>query len=152
MLSSDTFPMKIDYFKTQCNQFQSKLRDKQDEHIKLQEEFNKLNLMSQRFVESKIKMLNEITDQKSKIKLLEGQIEIKKKYLSSLIQDTNDEAFHKDMEHKQEIQKMFANIKDATIKTNEFIKRINGNRIGMKELDCLDGKSIELLLKSMGDK
>ena len=64
-------PVNLDYFKTQCNQFQSKLRDKQDEHIKLQEEYNKLNLMSQKYIESKIKTLNEITEQKTKIKLLE---------------------------------------------------------------------------------
>ena len=146
--SSDAFPIKIDYFKTQCNQFQSKLRDKQDEHIKLQEEYNKLNLMSQKYIESKIKTLNEITEQKTKIKLLENQIEIKKKYLNSLIQDTNDEAYHKDMQHKQDLQKMFISIKDATLKTNEFIRR-NGNKIGMKELECLDGKNIELLLKNI---
>ena len=52
------------------------------------------------------------------------------------------------MQHKQDLQKMFTSIKDATLKTNEFIRR-NGNKIGMKELECLDGKNIELLLKNI---
>lgn len=150
MLTSESLqPIKIEYFKTQSNQLQTKLREKQDEHIKLQEEFHKLNMMSQKIVESKIKMLNELTEQKSKIKLLEGQIDIKKKYLNSLIQDTNDEGFRKEMEDKQEIQRMLANITEATIKGNDIIRKI-GTEIGLREIEGLNGENIELILKNIG--
>lgn len=116
--------IKNEVFRREIELSQEKAAVQLKENNQLQNENDKLEKVYIQLTNTKYKAIEELISQKSQIGVLNEQIEIKQKYLSSLIK-TETENYHQKKNQTEKIIKLLNQISIKENSINQIIKKVS---------------------------